>query len=422
MSKIGWIDFSSDERDKVKQVLDALNEPGTLDELGIGQIRDAFANRLFPGLSTIQTRAKYFITVSRLLRGIQMGNAKKSKTPQLWLERQEHLLAQQLVDASYRDSGLLEQGIIGAESIKQGGVSRRPSSIYWNGLKTFGIVHTALSLREFCSKLANNSHVAHTTDHTHQEGADDDDVDRMMRLIDLPNTDDYWQSDEKLSIHLTEVEAQFLRDKLMTAATVEHSVPAQILKVGGVSALLQRAEDVQGETVTLDAFEFDVMVEVLINHHKVSELCKNRLKQAQAFSLAMEGPHICYNLLLEEDKDLKASRQIEFYEWEKKAKRQKVFHKRCVDNWFDAILGSRINPKSRDFVASWCELMQQGASQSELESLVDSRARANKGPRCLLNKKRHSKGWTGIRRLEFRWPNARRLLVDIEDGLEGGEC
>lgn len=137
MSQLGWVDFSSDERNKVKLVLAALNEPGTLDELGIGQIRDAFANRLFPGLSTIQTRAKYFITIARLLRDIQNGKAMKSKTPHLWLEQQEHLLAEALV----RIHGDAEKGIIGAESIINGGVSRRPSSIYWNGLKTLALLN-----------------------------------------------------------------------------------------------------------------------------------------------------------------------------------------------------------------------------------------------------------------------------------------
>ena len=62
-SKIGWVDFSSLERDRVSQVLSILQEKGTLDELGIGQIRDAFADKLFPGISTIQTRAKYFVTL-----------------------------------------------------------------------------------------------------------------------------------------------------------------------------------------------------------------------------------------------------------------------------------------------------------------------------------------------------------------------
>ena len=33
--QLGWIDFSKNERDKVLSVLDLINEPGVLDELGI---------------------------------------------------------------------------------------------------------------------------------------------------------------------------------------------------------------------------------------------------------------------------------------------------------------------------------------------------------------------------------------------------
>ena len=44
MSQLGWIDFSPDERKKVRTVLAMLSEPGTLDELGVGQVRDAFSD------------------------------------------------------------------------------------------------------------------------------------------------------------------------------------------------------------------------------------------------------------------------------------------------------------------------------------------------------------------------------------------
>jgi hypothetical protein len=60
MASVGWIDFSSEHRDKVRTVIDLLKTQGVVDELGIGIIRDSFADRLFPGVSTIQTRAKYF--------------------------------------------------------------------------------------------------------------------------------------------------------------------------------------------------------------------------------------------------------------------------------------------------------------------------------------------------------------------------
>ena len=67
MIKLGWVDFSSDDRTRVQEVLALLKEPGTLDELGIGQVRDAFSDLLFPGFSTIQTRSRYFLAVSYIL-------------------------------------------------------------------------------------------------------------------------------------------------------------------------------------------------------------------------------------------------------------------------------------------------------------------------------------------------------------------
>ena len=59
--QLGWIDFSKEDRQKALDVINLLSEQGAVDELGIGVIRDAFANYFFPGTSTIQTRAKYFL-------------------------------------------------------------------------------------------------------------------------------------------------------------------------------------------------------------------------------------------------------------------------------------------------------------------------------------------------------------------------
>jgi len=67
-SSLNWVDFSSEHRDRVKTVLDLLATPSVMDELGIGVIRDAFADHMFPGISTIQTRARYFLIIPRLLK------------------------------------------------------------------------------------------------------------------------------------------------------------------------------------------------------------------------------------------------------------------------------------------------------------------------------------------------------------------
>ena len=37
---LGWIDFSKEERDKALDILRLLQDPGAVDELGIGIVRD----------------------------------------------------------------------------------------------------------------------------------------------------------------------------------------------------------------------------------------------------------------------------------------------------------------------------------------------------------------------------------------------
>lgn len=46
--KLGWVDFSREARKRAVEALDALEEKGAVDELGVGVLRDAFADRLFP--------------------------------------------------------------------------------------------------------------------------------------------------------------------------------------------------------------------------------------------------------------------------------------------------------------------------------------------------------------------------------------
>ena len=56
--QLGWIDFSKTERNKVLSVIHQLEESAAVDEVGLGAIRDGFADYFFPGTSTVQTRAK----------------------------------------------------------------------------------------------------------------------------------------------------------------------------------------------------------------------------------------------------------------------------------------------------------------------------------------------------------------------------
>ena len=146
--QLGWIDFSKEDRQKAFDVINLLSEQGAVDELGIGVIRDAFANYFFPGTSTIQTRAKYFLIVPYVLREAVDGKYGKDANRVL-----------RAIDSAEKDCGirLLEadpkaEGVIGSRVLPKGWVARKPSDIYWNGIRTFGIFcDYGLSIPEYVS-------------------------------------------------------------------------------------------------------------------------------------------------------------------------------------------------------------------------------------------------------------------------------
>src|SRR3954451_16799446 len=63
MSALTWLDFSADEQRRTREILRLFEETESRDELGIGQVRDAFSDLLFPGTSVLLTRARYFLIV-----------------------------------------------------------------------------------------------------------------------------------------------------------------------------------------------------------------------------------------------------------------------------------------------------------------------------------------------------------------------
>lgn len=66
-------------RRAVEQI-NAIREEKTIrDERGIGSVRDAFADMLSPGTSTIQTRARYFLFVPWMYLSIENKRVQSSK-------------------------------------------------------------------------------------------------------------------------------------------------------------------------------------------------------------------------------------------------------------------------------------------------------------------------------------------------------
>lgn len=413
MSQLGWVDFSSNDREKVKNVLAMQTEPGTLDELGIGQIRDAFSDLLFPGISTIQTRAKYFIIVPRILRDYQaFTNSKKRSHQSLenYLSIEENLIAKTLVEI-HDDN---EFGIIGRTRINSGGVDRRPSVVYWNGLRVFGIVTTKLSLAEFCRQLDVNEHQGVEALSDHNEDSDDIDALKNKNIIQLPDQQTEWAS--TLKINLTLKEAEFLKRKMSDAPDIGLSVSAQLFNCELLSEALKDNANEKIESI-------DVLSELLMQHGLVHEICKQRIKLANEFSLAMEGPHILYNTLLAKKakfNDSVTKYENEYVIWCDKVQRLNIFRDGCANEWLDLARwdNRHIKNKTVSFIEEWCQAMRDTQNNDALEFMVAEQAKSNKGGRSLLNTGVSQDQWVGIRRLDYRWSSAKRILKDIQEGLD----
>src|SRR5699024_7519624 len=121
-------------------VLHALSSEGAVDELGIGQVRDRFSDILFPGTSTIQTRAKYFFIIPYLLMEIEKESfdSPNKLINKLWDAELD------LIDILLKGD---RNGVIGASARKK--LKRKPSEIYWIGLRTFGFLKSNLTLKSY---------------------------------------------------------------------------------------------------------------------------------------------------------------------------------------------------------------------------------------------------------------------------------
>ena len=229
---LGWIDFSKSERNKVLSVLDLLTEAGTLDELGVSPIRDGYANLFFPGTSTIQTRAKYFLIVPYTLKDLEYSSETNPNRMLRELDDIERWCCRTLFN-----NGSDTEGLIGNRTLQQNRwVKRTPASIYWAGLRNYGIFKGGnLSLTEYVRALcamkgqkATLAKLGNRNDNNEDRDADDKDAGDLFRMQfwNIPTYSQDWKND--LSLALTAEEGVFLKKQII--ASYPDSFLAYILK------------------------------------------------------------------------------------------------------------------------------------------------------------------------------------------------
>ena len=144
-SSVGWLDFDAAASERASTLIRSLEEPGTLDALGIGSVRDVIAEILNPGTSTIQTRLRYFVFLPWIFRSLE-----SQKVPPNEFARRLRDAEARLIDC-LRPLGP-SQGTIGYSAGRD--LKRMPSEIYWRGMGNWGLRRFDLSIAEYAQRAA----------------------------------------------------------------------------------------------------------------------------------------------------------------------------------------------------------------------------------------------------------------------------
>ena len=144
-SSLGWLDFDAVATERVATLLRALQEPTTLDVLGLGSVRDALSQMLHPGTSYIHTRLRYFIFLSWIFQRLEQEQV----APGDFFQRLHRHEAQLIDCLRHLGPG---KGVIGYQAGRN--LKRMPSAIYWGGLWEWGLRRLPIDLGEYARRAA----------------------------------------------------------------------------------------------------------------------------------------------------------------------------------------------------------------------------------------------------------------------------
>ena len=395
--QLGWVDFSREDREKVLDVMNLLQEQGAVDEIGIGLVRDAFANLFFPGTSTVQTVAKYFLIVPYVLKEATEGRYGNDLNKIL-----------RRIDQEEKECGKLlmqncpgEDGIIGRRVLPKNWVARKPSNIYWNGIRTYGICTQDLTIPELLKvsiilqAQKKSTALGNKGDDTTDSERDDADAGRDVatHLFSVP--DDYyadWRTD--ISIHLTTTEAAFLRKM------IETSVSTSLL-----GYLLRNSIDV----TKYDSFE---TIYEDLGTAVPAELART-MKLACDFNRLVYAARVRYNYILSAGQNEDAAAEWAYIE-------ENMQHMMSVD--VDDVLQTLhiTNFRLRRFLTSFKTTLLAGDLEAADKALIDREIEIKTRSRAKLCKRDDyaNDAWIGGRYLDYRFSSAKRIITDIYRGEE----
>ena len=398
-SSISWLDFAEDDRRKMMEIVSLFKLRETRDELGLGSIRNTFAEMLFPGTGTMQTRARYFLAIPWLYLRMEKYRVSSAKIGER-MRYEESRIISILLDGE-------TDGVIGRISGPR--LNRFPSNIYWYGLTRWGIFRQNIGQWQYHRSLDRLYHIRQV-----QRSADDGDLLERGRGINwdpnLPQPPANFP--EGLTLTLTKDESLYLKDKLHLGCS-ESMLPFLI-----------------DSKVPLGDVGFAWF------HPSIASFpdrLQSRLSHARKFSEVMYGAALLYNYLLAEmDKreELVSKYTEDLDQWHAMVQmRQDVLH-----DWDKAAFWSlvtahgRIPAQTQHFVRRWLSILLGERRIPRIEEdkkardLIRKREISLKGGRSRFKSKQHRQLWGGAAgnfQMDYRWWVTKRIANDIIEGLRG---
>jgi hypothetical protein len=392
---LGWIVASLAERAEALELFQWAEPAEPRDELGIGSLRDALANAFFPGTTTLQRGAKYFLFVPAMYARIESDRTLRRAPSDAIAGLENELLL-----------GLLERHdssqVIGGRFRRVPGTP--PSEIYWTGLHTWGIRRFADSRGHYHAWLRAPARALRVEQM--EEGSEQE----RVRWLEIPGLQMVL---EQPRLELSRIEAMFLEDRVRTIK----SKPA-------ASVLAELLDEPPTHALSL----WDTP---LVRNGRASLTLHAR--DAERLSHAHHGAMLLYNLLCARQLDNRAA--IE--DWSDRCDRWSAAHP--AEQWaswdLDAFWqrvsglpdGARAMQRTRvfvtDLVAALARLRGHGLRGSDaLKRVVRSRERTTKPGRERLSAPYALQGWKpsglGVEPLDFRWRRASGIIADIQKGKE----
>jgi len=401
-SFLAWIDHDAKARERTLRILSLFQEKESRDELGLGSIRDSFADQLFPGTSTIQTRLRYMLFVPWVYKTLEDKRV-PAENFAIQADKLERDLIQPLLDSDDRS------GVFGRTAGKN--IKRLPSSVYWAGLGVWGIRSTPFYQDEYHRRIDEIYRRRDALKALEKDAkARGDDIDFEQRKAAqtwhprLPAPPDSFP--DKVDFTLSREEAEFIRDRI--------SVNCRNSLLSYLALHCKPAE-------TNAPWEHP-------DYGSFTDEHKELLTHARLFSETMHGAALVYNILLARlgnREQLETEHLEKFKDWSARIPLKEIRSWSIQRLWELTVgHGHAITPQTRAFVEKWVEhtihdpktlLSNVGAI-----NFVKRREMKLKGERSRFKNLRALEQWSGysgIGRFVYRWPNVKVLLRDLHNGL-----